>query len=67
MKFIVPWMVRLQFTTRKIAEYLHDSEEGQGLIEYTLILSLVAVLVIVSLKFLQPAINVALNRVSNTL
>ncbi len=43
------------------------STEGQGMVEYSLILSFVAVLVIVSLKVLQPAINVALNQVTNTL
>jgi pilus assembly protein Flp/PilA len=42
-------------------------EEGQGLVEYALILSLIAVLVIVALKFLQPTISNTLNNVSNTL
>jgi pilus assembly protein Flp/PilA len=42
-------------------------EEGQGLVEYALILALIAVLVIVALKFLQPTISNTLNNVSNTL
>jgi pilus assembly protein Flp/PilA len=42
-------------------------EEGQGLVEYALILALIAILVIVALKFLQPQIANTLNSVSNAL
>jgi pilus assembly protein Flp/PilA len=42
-------------------------EEGQGLVEYALILALIAILVIVALKFLQPQISNTLNLVSNNL
>jgi pilus assembly protein Flp/PilA len=42
-------------------------EEGQGLVEYALILALIAILVIVALKFLQPQISNTLNTVSNAL
>ena len=42
-------------------------EEGQGLVEYALILALIAILVIVALKFLQPQISNTLNTVSNNL
>jgi pilus assembly protein Flp/PilA len=42
-------------------------EEGQGLVEYALILALIAVLVIVALKFLQPTINSTLNNVTTNL
>jgi pilus assembly protein Flp/PilA len=42
-------------------------EEGQGLVEYALILALIAILVIVALKFLQPQISNTLNNVSNAL
>ena len=42
-------------------------EEGQGLVEYALILALIAILVIVALKFLQPQISSTLNNVSNSL
>ncbi|HVA88981.1 MAG TPA: Flp family type IVb pilin, partial [Chloroflexota bacterium] len=38
-------------------------EEGQGLVEYALILALIAILVIVALKFLQPQISNTLNTV----
>ncbi len=42
-------------------------EEGQGLVEYALILALIAILVIVALKFLQPSISNTLNTVSSAL
>ena len=42
-------------------------EEGQGLVEYALILALIAILVIVALQFLQPTISTTLNNVSNNL
>ena len=42
-------------------------EEGQGLVEYALILALIAILVIVALKFLQPSISNTLNTVSVSL
>jgi pilus assembly protein Flp/PilA len=42
-------------------------EEGQGLVEYSLILALIAILVIIALKFLQPAISNTLNNVANSL
>ncbi len=43
------------------------AEEGQGMVEYALILAFVAILVIVALHFLQPHINATLNAVSNSL
>ncbi len=39
-----------------------DDQEGQGLVEYALILALIAILVIVALKFLQPQISNTLNK-----
>ena len=42
-------------------------ERGQGLVEYALILALIAILVIVALKFLQPQVSSTLNKVSNNL
>ena len=61
----------------QIIRYVHQAqawlkrrlrrEEGQGLVEYALILALIAILVIVALKFLQPQISNTLNSVSNAL
>ena len=42
-------------------------EEGQGLVEYALILALIAILVIVALKFLQPQISNTLNTISSAI
>ena len=44
-----------------------NREEGPGLVEYALILALIAILVIVALKFLQPQISNTLNNVSNAM
>lgn len=53
--------------THKINSLFDQDQEGQGLTEYALILALVAILVIVALKFLQPQISATLNKVSNSL
>ncbi len=59
-------MVRMLALQAWIKRHLRR-EEGQGLVEYALILALIAVLVIVALKFLQPNISSTLNNVSNSL
>jgi len=41
--------------------------EGQGMVEYALILAFIALLVLVALRFLQPHMNATLNSVSNSL
>ena len=40
---------------------------GQGMVEYALILAFIAILVIVALKFLQPAVSGTLNTVAQNL
>jgi pilus assembly protein Flp/PilA len=50
-----------------INKKLFSREEGQGLVEYALILVLVAIVVIAVLLLLGPAINQAFCRVANTL
>jgi pilus assembly protein Flp/PilA len=52
--------------TMKFTQHRED-REGQGLVEYALILALIAILVIIALKFLQPQISNTLNKVSNNL
>ena len=57
-------MRRLQNAcTRFLSRLRHQA--GQGLVEYALVLSLIALLVVVALKFLQPAITTDLNNVAN--
>jgi pilus assembly protein Flp/PilA len=43
------------------------NEEGQGLVEYALILALVAVIVILALKFLGGTVGNTYNNVGNQL
>ena len=50
-----------------VARLRARAEEGQGMVEYALILAFIAILVIVALKFLQPQISSTLNVVSNSL
>ncbi len=52
---------------RESLQRLRNREEGQGMVEYALILAFVAILVIVALKFLQPGISDTLNTVSTSL
>ena len=51
---------------RYLLERLTQSEEGQGLAEYALILSLIAIVAIVALFFLGNSINEALSIVGNS-
>ena len=44
-----------------------NREEGQGLVEYALVLVLVSVVVIAILTLLGPQIGVVFSRISNTL
>ncbi len=46
---------------------LNKLEKGQGLVEYALILVLVAIVVIVALTFLGPTISNVFNKVSSNL
>ena len=57
-------MIQAQTLMAKLRE---RNEEGQGMVEYALILAFIAILVIVALKFLQPAISTTLNNVALSL
>lgn len=46
---------------------LRRNEDGQGLVEYALILAFVVIVVYFALKLLQPQISSTLNNVSNAL
>ena len=48
----------------RIRAFLQRGEDGQGLVEYSLILSFVVIVVYFALKFLQPQINSTLNSVT---
>ena len=47
--------------------YLNRSERGQTLVEYGLLIALIAVVVIVALLFLGPVIANLFNDIGNTL
>jgi pilus assembly protein Flp/PilA len=51
---------------KKVVGFMKN-EEGQGLVEYALILALVALLVIVALKFLGGTVGNAYNNVGTGL
>jgi len=58
------WLQLEQYLRRYLAR---RSEQGQGLVEYALILASVAIFVVIALKFLQPHISNTLNSVVNGL
>ncbi len=63
-EYVVKMIVAAQTGLAKLRA---RAEEGQGMVEYALILAFIAILVIVALKFLQPAISNTLNTVTNSL
>ena len=63
-EFMTKQIVAVQMLVAKLRE---RADEGQGLVEYALILAFIAILVIVALKFLQPQISNTLNNVANSL
>jgi Flp pilus assembly pilin Flp len=63
-KQIVAAQVLVQNLVTKLRE---RSEEGQGMVEYALLLAFVSIMTIVALKYLQPHISKTLNHVANSL
>jgi pilus assembly protein Flp/PilA len=47
-----------------VKDALHKDDEGQTLVEYALILVLIAVVVVISLTLVGTSVNNALNRVA---
>jgi len=64
---VVTGLVFAQRILSRVRERAAHAEQGQGTVEYALILAFVAVVAILAFKFLQPAILDAFNRVANTL
>ena len=58
------WLRVTQRIQRRVARTCLD-DKGQGLVEYALILAIIAIAVVVALQFLQPAISTQLNNVAN--
>jgi pilus assembly protein Flp/PilA len=63
-EFVTKQIVAAQALVTKLRE---RAEEGQGMVEYALIMAFIALMVIMALKYLQPAISNTLNNVSNSL
>jgi pilus assembly protein Flp/PilA len=63
-EFVTKQIVAAQALVTKLRE---RAEEGQGMVEYALIMAFIALMCIMALKYLQPAISNTLNNVSNSL
>ena len=57
----------LQFAEALYGLYAGEEQEGQGLVEYALIIALIAVLVIVAMLFLKGQITTLFSKVGNSL
>ena len=59
-------MIR-EFISTLLARFQSDDEEGQTLVEYGLLLALIAIIVIVALLFLGPIISQLFQNVGTTM
>ena len=57
----------LQFISTLLSRIQRDDEEGQTLVEYGLLLALIAILVIIVLLWLGPLISTVFSNVGNAL
>jgi len=57
----------LQFAEALYGLYATEETEGQGLVEYALIIAFIAVVVIVAMVFLQSRITTLFSTVGNSL
>jgi pilus assembly protein Flp/PilA len=57
----------LQFVEALRGLYANEEAEGQGLVEYALIIAFIAVVVIVAMVFLQGKISTLFSKVGNSL
>ena len=59
-------MIR-DFISNLLARFLSEDEEGQTLVEYGLLLALIAIIVIVALIFLGPIVSQLFQNVGTSL
>ncbi len=57
----------VQFAAALYGLYAGEETEGQGLVEYALIIAFIAVVVIVAMVFLQGKISTLFSKVGNSL
>ncbi|MCV0402071.1 MAG: Flp family type IVb pilin [Chloroflexi bacterium] len=55
------------YLSNLLAQFRNDDEEGQTLVEYGLLLALIAIIVIVALIFLGPIISQLFSNVAQNL
>ena len=64
-KMLADWWIQVNHRLRALLT--RKAGDGQGLVEYTLILAFVALVVFIVLKLVAPNLSATLNNVSNTL
>ncbi len=57
----------IQFAAAAYGLFASDEAEGQGLVEYALIIAFIAVVVVVAMVFLQGKITTLFSKVGNSL
>jgi pilus assembly protein Flp/PilA len=57
----------IQFISTLLAHFRSENEEGQTLVEYGLLLALIAIIVIVALLFLGPIVSQIFSNVAENL
>lgn len=55
------------FKMKKLMNWLKNEESGQGMVEYGLILALIAIAVIAAFQLIATNLNTTLNKVSTNL
>jgi pilus assembly protein Flp/PilA len=63
----VPTPMIKDFISNLLARFQSDDEEGQTLVEYGLLLALIAIIIIVALIFLGPIVSQMFQNVGTTL
>jgi Flp pilus assembly pilin Flp len=66
-ELIVRQMLLVRQACARILRYLDDHAEGQGLVEYALIIMFISILVIVVTRLMVPALTTSFNNVANSL
>jgi len=60
-------LMQTSFFERKVIMFFAPREKGQGLVEYAIILALVAIVVIAVMRLLGPKIGNTFSNISNSL
>jgi Flp pilus assembly pilin Flp len=66
-ELIVRQMLLLRQACARVLRYLDDHQQGQGIIEFALIVMFVSILVIIATRLMVPALTTSFNNVANSL